>query len=82
MGILKQGRRELNRKKHAEAKLHKKEFYKIMRELERVDKLRVMEKATFTEEGIDEEVKRYSDIKLGSLEKAILLNKQYENIPD
>lgn len=80
MGIARQGKRETVRKKLSEVKYHKRNFHRILNELEFIDKWAKLEGIVFTEDNIEEKVKIVSDMKLGNMEKQILLSKQHESI--
>jgi hypothetical protein len=74
MGLNRQGKRLERKKLLKEAKYHKKEFYNILSELEYIKSLMKVSKVILTEENIEEEVAKVSGIKLGAMEKMILLN--------
>lgn len=74
MGLKRQGRRVERRKALKQAKVHKKEIYKIFEELEYLASVMHIEEVKLTENNIVEEVAKRSEIKLGAFEKAILLN--------
>ncbi len=76
MGITRQGKRIKRREVLKESKWHKKEFYKIIEELDYVSSLLHLEGVELTEDNIEEEVSKVSEVKLGAMEKMVLLNKQ------
>lgn len=76
MGLLRQGKRQLRRDKLRKAKWHKKEFDRTLKELEYISSVLHLEGVELTEDNIEEEVAKISEIKLGAMEKMILLNKQ------
>ena len=78
MGINRQGRRALKRKAISEVKHHKREVKKILTELEYINGVLFMQGIELTEENIETEVAKVSEIKLGATEKMILLNAQEE----
>lgn len=70
MGINRQGKRAERRKKLKEVKIHKREFYNILAELDRI--IPLLEQDTVTEENLEEMVALHSDIKVGKLERLVL----------
>lgn len=78
MGIKRQGKRALKRKAISEVKYHKREIKRIVDELEYINGVMFMQGITLTEDNIEEEVAKISEIKLGATEKMILLNAQEE----
>lgn len=78
MGVLRQGARKARREALRKAKWHKKEVYRTLEELEFISTAAHIEGVIFTEDNIEDEVAKFSDIKLGAMEKMILLNKQIE----
>lgn len=74
MGLNRQGKRIERKKALKQAKVHKKEIYKIFEELEFLATVLRVEGIELNEDNIVDEVSKRSDIKLGAFEKAILLN--------
>lgn len=70
MGIARQGRRHVKRKEIKEVKKHKKEFFNILTEIDRI--IPLLEKEEITEDNLEEKVSIYSNITLGNIEKIIL----------
>ena len=73
MNLLRKGRRLNLKKNRKKAKIHYGYIKEIMEILDVISKLIYWK--DITEENISEEVAKVSDIKLGSIEKTILLNK-------
>lgn len=76
MGINRQGKRVKRQQALKKAKYHKKEIYKTLNELEYITSVLHLEGIELTEDNIEEEVSKVSNITLGAMEKMILLNKQ------
>lgn len=76
MGIKRQGARHKRRADLKKAKWHKKEFDRTLKELEYINTVLHLEGIELTEDNIEEEVAKISEVKLGAMEKMILLNKQ------
>jgi hypothetical protein len=77
--LLRHGRRQLAKKKLSEVKHHKRSFHKILSELDYISTWAQLEGIVFTEDNIEDQVKIVSDMKLGNMEKTILMSKQHEN---
>ena len=71
MGLKRQAKRSLKRKQISEVKLHKLEVKRIMDEIDIINDLIHFE---LTEDNVEEEVAKVSALKLGALEKGIILN--------
>lgn len=76
MGINRQGKRVERQQALKKSKYHKKEFYRTLNELEYIASVLYLEGIELTEDNIEEEVSKVSNITLGAMEKMILLNKQ------
>lgn len=70
MGIARQGKRHTRRQKLKEVKGHKREFFNILAELDRI--IPLLEQEDVTEDNMEEKVAMFSDIKVGKLEKLVL----------
>lgn len=81
MGLLRKAKRLQRKKELKEAKMHKREIYKIFQELEYLASIMKIEGVELTEDNIVDEVAKRSELKLGAFEKAILLNyfRSYED---
>lgn len=78
MNIKRQGKRHERRKNLKEAKVHGKSVSEIFKSLDAINNVLRLNKVVLTENNIVNEVGKVSDIKLGAMEKMILLNTQKE----